>query len=266
MDPSINLCLFPPLKNYNINYYNTKKIKTNINLVNLDNTIEYGNKKYIEYLDKIKNYKFINIFENIDYSLLDKESIKLANIDAIFNVTNKIFTLDNKESNENFNFYEDEIYMEKYIYYRFPNAIKTNNNIDLIITNNIFEIKEFNKLKLGGNLVIKLNDISNIIYLYRIYYLSLCFEKISIIKPVTTLPYDNEKYLICINKINNNLNNINLFANNIKVNKLPNKFIEWYIEINDEIMELQINYIININKTINNPYDLNKFPIIWNIY
>lgn len=68
----------------------------------------------------------MNPFEQIGNSIfINRAAIKLANIDAVHHVTNKIFTFDNKSSDDTFTFCDVAAGpggFTQYIQYRFPNA------------------------------------------------------------------------------------------------------------------------------------------------
>lgn len=151
MDPSANLCLlYDTFKednvsnnNENVNnwYNNVDELIFDINYVTIDikEQIEpiYCDINKYNILQKVKdtfnNENFIqarnitNPFENIGRSIfINRAAVKLANIDAVYNVTKDIFTWNKKISNENFTFADIAAGpggFTQYLQYRYPNSI-----------------------------------------------------------------------------------------------------------------------------------------------
>lgn len=115
-----------------------------------------------------------------------------------------------------------------------------------------------NLLKLGGNAVIKIYDIYSKESIKILYILSLFFQEILIIKPLSSRPANSEKYLLCKNFICNkeDFTKYEELFKKIIINKdlkildnenAPYKFLKHITNYNKFYTERQIKYI---NKTI----------------
>tara|TARA_B110000211_G_scaffold148620_2_gene169266 strand:- start:2137 stop:3309 length:1173 start_codon:yes stop_codon:yes gene_type:complete len=137
-----------------------------------------------------------------------------------------------------------------------------NNFINLLISEIYITLK---LLKNNGNALIKIYDIYSRNSIKVLYIISLLFEKIYIIKPLTSRPANSEKYILC-NKFNKNskydffLNILKEIIITKKLHYLNNddiivqyKFIEKILNYNKWYTKRQISYI---NKTI---YYINKY-------
>mgnify|MGYP001193747343 FL=1 len=136
-----------------------------------------------------------------------------------------------------------------------------------------------NLLKNNGNGIIKIYDIYSKNSIKIMYIISLFFEKIYIIKPLTSRPANSEKYILCYRYKNFSESKIyfNIFETIIQdkdLNHLNNdkvaveyNFIEKILEYNRWYTERQISYI---NKTIkyideyNNNTDKNYLIKLYN--
>ena len=136
-----------------------------------------------------------------------------------------------------------------------------------------------NLLKNNGNGIIKIYDIYSKNSIKIMYIISLFFEKIYIIKPLTSRPANSEKYILCYRYKDFNESKIyfNIFETIIQdkdLNHLNNdkvaveyNFIEKILEYNRWYTERQISYI---NKTIkyideyNNNTDKNYLIKLYN--
>lgn len=138
-------------------------------------------------------------------------------------------------------------------------------------------------LREGGNMVIKVFDTVTELSAQLLYLASLCFEKISLFKPISSRPANNEKYLICqgkkkgtqkyeyiLEKANQSYNQDEVVINLLK-DPLPNDFTNWLTEINTLLMKNQeeaVNWIFDqlegkkvIIPQVNDNYAL----VLWNI-
>jgi 23S rRNA U2552 (ribose-2'-O)-methylase RlmE/FtsJ len=115
-----------------------------------------------------------------------------------------------------------------------------------------------NLLKVGGNAVIKIYDIYSKESIKILYILTIFFEEVLIIKPLSSRPANSEKYLLCRNYIMNteDYNKFNELFKNIILSKdlkllknenPPYKFLKHITNYNKYYTERQIKYI---NKTI----------------
>ena len=243
-----------------------KNINDNINFVHLaegpggfmESSINYCN------LKKFKNCKYwgITLKPNDEY-VPDWNKLK------------KMFKKDN-------NCYIE--YGDLYIYNDVLNFIKKINSKCHIVTadggfdySNDFNGQELNSsriiyseiatalniLKKGGHFIIKLFDLFSLNSIQYLQLLNNCFEKIYIFKPETSRPANSEKYIVCINFMDNLTND---FKHNLLLNiskwkcneneqvifkkyKISNNFFYNIDILNKEYIELQIksiNYILNI--------------------
>lgn len=148
MDPSINLCTGydsltkapPELVDNNIWYTSTEPISLSPSY-NLIVKTEYPASKYCD----IKSYSILqqikdtfnhplflearnatNPFEYIGQSIFfDHQAVELANLDAVYHITNHIFTFDNKTSDKIFTFCDiasKNNSFTQYLQYRFPQS------------------------------------------------------------------------------------------------------------------------------------------------
>jgi cap1 methyltransferase len=121
-------------------------------------------------------------------------------------------------------------------------------------------------LKQGGNLVVKLFDTVTKISGEQIFVTASCFDKVSIIKPVSSRPANAERYIVFqgfnvdksmipikILKMANDLYEDNVFVTKLlKENVIPSKFEEWLISTNESSMELQEKTTKNILSLLEN--------------
>ena len=120
----------------------------------------------------------------------------------------------------------------------------------------------FNLLKIGGNAVIKIYDIYSKESIKILYIISLFFEEVLIIKPLSSRPANSEKYLLCKNFIYNetDFDKYNDLFKNIILNKdlkllenenAPYKFLKHVTNYNKFYTERQIKYIDKTIELIN---------------
>lgn len=137
-------------------------------------------------------------------------------------------------------------------------------------------------LKRGGNFVIKTFDTVLKISEHIIYLLSICFDKIAFIKPISSRPANSEKYLVCIGLKNNIEKEKNIFQESyidyIKYNKKISSLISdtslnfknWLKQNNNLILKNQYKTCSLISdvlsgQEIDKPedYNLNKIFTLW---
>lgn len=138
-------------------------------------------------------------------------------------------------------------------------------------------------LRSGGTLVLKIFDSVSKFMADLIFILSLSFEKISIIKPMTSQPHLSDKFIICKN-LNNNVNyyikilsdaHKKILFSNTKITQLletlPEIFTSWLLSINNFFIDYQLSKFYDIINLLNGnqielpQYNLNKCLIYWNL-
>lgn len=137
--------------------------------------------------------------------------------------------------------------------------------------------------KIGGNFVLKCFDTVTDLSAQLIYILSLCFDKITIFKPVSSRPANSERYIICKKRHSEIKHYIDIlreaallytsdmYIDNMISNTLPADYIKWLTDINNKSIDLQLATAKNIlshmdGKMVKIPqYDTDKFLIIWNL-
>ena len=129
------------------------------------------------------------------------------------------------------------------------------NNFIIFLICEIYII--INLLKKNSNAIVKIYDIYSRNSIKILYILTLFFDEVFIIKPLSSRPANSEKYILCksfnykndiISKYKNILKNIIITKNlNLLDDSLPYKFIKQITEYNKFYTERQIKYI---NKTI----------------
>ena len=123
-----------------------------------------------------------------------------------------------------------------------------------------------NLLKVGGNAVIKIYDIYSKESIKILYILTIFFEEVLIVKPLSSRPANSEKYLLCRNYIMNNedYNKFNELFKKIILSKdlrllenenAPYRFLKHITNYNKYYTDRQIRYI---NKTIELINKINK--------
>jgi|688.fasta_scaffold182577_2 23S rRNA U2552 (ribose-2'-O)-methylase RlmE/FtsJ len=143
-DPSINLCTSHNITQQKLSFYENlqmvNKLTPSYNIC----TVDYPSSKYCDikkynilkeiqncydvdkdFFAKIRNLS--NPFEFIGYSIFkNRAGVKLANIDAVLNITKKSgFTFDKKQSSDNFTFCDIASgpgAFTQYLQYRYPNS------------------------------------------------------------------------------------------------------------------------------------------------
>lgn len=137
--------------------------------------------------------------------------------------------------------------------------------------------------KVGGNFVVKVFDTVTTISTHIIFLLSLCFDRITIFKPVSSRPANAEKYLVCIHR-KENIDSLLLllsdaarsytdvlYLNSLFSTELPSTYRDWLTRINNLSTIKQLNSAKLILQHINGDqpqikkYDLDKFLTIWNL-
>ena len=129
------------------------------------------------------------------------------------------------------------------------------NNFIIFLICEIYII--INLLKNNSNAIVKIYDIYSRNSIKILYILTLFFDEVFIIKPLSSRPANSEKYILCksfnykndiISKYKNILKNIIITKNlNLLDDSLPYKFIKQITEYNKFYTDRQIKYI---NKTI----------------
>jgi hypothetical protein len=113
-----------------------------------------------------------------------------------------------------------------------------------------------------------------------IYLLYLSFEKIYIYKPETSRPANSEKYLVCINFLDNiTIENKNNLINNIEIwqkigdesmtaifnnLKIDNHFVKNIIEYNEKYIDSQIFYLQNTIKLVEKKVSKPEYNVLIN--
>jgi hypothetical protein len=131
-------------------------------------------------------------------------------------------------------------------------------------------------LKEKGHLCLKLEEIYDEYMFDLIYLIGMAFDETYLIKPISTRPNKEEKYLVCRLKRNNTLEIINILKQiNSNVSKIFKDrtpfFDKWIREISEESLDGQIEAGENINKLLKGKsIDLPKYNvyacnIFWNI-
>jgi cap1 methyltransferase len=129
-------------------------------------------------------------------------------------------------------------------------------------------------LKDGADFVIKLFNTATKFYADIIYALSRCFDRIHIIKPITSRPLSDERYLIgktfkrdndVVQLFASLFNRGNVMFTSIFTQALPSKFLSWLKSINDAIIAHK-KAAIDIFRTNRPPrYDTHLPIILWSI-
>lgn len=138
-------------------------------------------------------------------------------------------------------------------------------------------------LRIGGNLVIKVFDTVTELTAQILWIASLCFEKITLLKPISSRPANSEKYLICQGKRKNTekyeliLEQANGSYNQDEVvislidHPLPNDFTQWLTSVNDISTERQTQALTTVMDYLKggNPdvpvINIDKALVVWNI-
>ena len=116
---------------------------------------------------------------------------------------------------------------------------------------------------IGGTFICKFFDMLDIKTMKLIYLLYNEYESVYIYKPNMSRITNSEKYIICRNRKDINVNNINNMIRNFKSKdidiEIENKFITSLYNINKYYIDKQINYI---NKAIDmvNSNKISKLP------
>lgn len=109
-----------------------------------------------------------------------------------------------------------------------------------------------------GTFVLHAYDLHCHINAQIVYLLSLCFNSVSIIKPFTTDVASGSRYIVCQNKIDsdvgvsllkNAINNIidGEYVSNLFDNELPNDFIDYLTDQNNDVLYYQLQSYNNYN-------------------
>ncbi len=138
-----------------------------------------------------------------------------------------------------------------------------------------------NCTKIGGDFVLKVFDTVTDISAQTLYILSMCFDFITLFKPVSSRPANAEKYLLCKTKRPNTAlfsqlleNVLNAYTDtrmiNSFLNYLPDNFTDWLTEENTNGVKEQSLAVKDIlmqltgkAKNTEHPYNYLKFLTIW---
>ena len=144
-------------------------------------------------------------------------------------------------------------------------------------------------LKEKGSLVCKIPCVSNAPFAELIYIASMAFERIGIMKPVSTDPTDGERYLVCnhprqskIDICIRSFTEINKSYSGFKENGLtpvkilkdhtiPQRYFDFLKRQNDSVVDLRIRSHTNIieylrgNEVILPEYELSRTLLTWNL-
>lgn len=226
---------------------NEKDLYYGMTLLNDDNNTP-GWKKSQYFLNKNSNVK-IEYGKNKNGDLSDVENLKYCyekynnSIDFITGDGGFDFSID---------FNKQEIISTKLIFYQIAFAIAMQ--------------------KYEGTFILKFFDLFTSCSLDLIYLLSLCYEKIYIVKPFTSRYANSEKYIVCkrfkllnrkdiMEKIIENYNNINndeYYLRNIFKFNIPYFFTNKLEEYNAIVGQQQIENIISTIHLINNSLSNNS--------
>ena len=341
--------------------YENKQVNMLPNISNeiYGNTRPLYNKEYVDYtkyknlVEKkrlfssvdfqtfVKYRAAVNPFENLGRSIfIDRASIKLANLDALFDFMNlrSTFGVYVKDNNREDLYTQSRSFADvaggpggftQYILYRDPHAIgwgvtldtgkketrwndfvnkisnfkpfyndiiadydkimnstDYKNNVDIVVADGGLEINpEFqeqdstilliaevligiDKIAKGNSsafFILKLFDTVTKPMSDLIYLISLCFDKVYLIKPLSSRPANSEKYLVAngsikdgrqitvvknvLIKIIKEYNPSKHIISLIDVNK-PNEFNDWLKDMNNIFLENQTKYVNKILKSI----------------
>jgi 23S rRNA U2552 (ribose-2'-O)-methylase RlmE/FtsJ len=143
-DPSIDICTSYNIKEHKFSIYENPQILTKLTPSYSICKVDYPSSKYCDikkynilkeiqncydvdrdFFGKVRN--LTNPFEFIGYSMFkNRAGVKIANIDAVLNITKKSgFTFDKKQSSENFTFCDIASgpgAFTQYLQYRYPNS------------------------------------------------------------------------------------------------------------------------------------------------
>lgn len=138
-------------------------------------------------------------------------------------------------------------------------------------------------LKEGGDFVLKMFDTVTEITGQLLYLVSLCFERISLFKPIVSRPANAERYLICQGKRKGTeqyeriLEQANTIYNEDEIlirllrDPLPQDFVDWLTALNDSLLTNQqqaLDWIFDYLDGKQPPLptiDLHKIPILFNV-
>lgn len=136
--------------------------------------------------------------------------------------------------------------------------------------------------KVGGNFVLKVFETVTELSAHLIYVLTLCFNKVTVFKPVSSRPANSERYIVCLGKKEGIDQYYKMlteaaqsYSDKVYLNKIFDridpKFLEWLTALNNRSIDRQLVSVKNILAYINyeevkpGDYDINKFLIIWNL-
>jgi hypothetical protein len=130
-------------------------------------------------------------------------------------------------------------------------------------------------LRTGGDFLVKLNNSWDKAMVDAIYICSLIFESIELLKPVTSPPWDFERYLFCKSK-RSEIDQLAELLNSategeILFSTLPADYELWIRKMNDLLISAQLNFLNDVVKTMNGEtvplveIDTDKALIIWGI-
>lgn len=271
------VCKYVPSSKYFFKYIEM------INMLDLFNGLPFNSK--ILNFSKYKNNGFIEAInylrqnkKDISYSIsyndyiINDNSIEIKSpniiIENIYNKSNNIIDIENLNYfYKKYNGYIDFIFIDNH------NLSNCENLQSSILYSQLIFI--ISTQKLNGNLIINLFDIFSKFSIDILYLLSLLYEQVFIVKPLTSYYIKSEKYIVCkkfrldnieykdkiITKMFNILKMINNNSKDIEniINfDIPCYFLNKIEEYNAIICQEQIQHIFNILNSIYEKKQINN--------
>jgi len=270
---------------YTLPSFNTNNISinSNQNLTISNSLVQYVNQCYNNLMENNYNefgLKFVYIYpllnrklkQNIDIFFYN--IIEINTICSLINDNTKILLIDNNETKENLITYTSVF--NSFNTYLYKSELVDNMKYSLILKNTIIEniydfieilnlIKNFQELK--GDIVIKIKNTNENIYINIIYILSIIYNKIIILKPNSGNIFTFERYVVC-KKYNRNLN-LDTVIKDIELNQsvsnsnIPLFFLNKLDECNTIMGQQQLDCILFMHQC---NYNKDKHEKIENLY
>lgn len=270
---------------YTLPSFNTNNISiNNNNKYNISNSlVHYVNQCYNNLLENNYNefgLKFVYIYpllnrklkQNIDIFFYN--IIEINTICSLINDNTKIMLIDNNETKENLINYTNVF--DSFNTYLYKNELVDNLKYSLILKNSIIEnINDFieilnfikNYQDLRGDIVIKIKNTNENMYINIIYILSIIYNKIVILKPNSGNIFTFERYVVC-KKYNKNLN-LDIIIKDIQlkecisISNIPLFFLNKLDECNTIMGQQQLDCILFMHQC---NYNKDKYDKIENLY
>ena len=273
-----------------MSYYTLPSFNTNNISINNNEDLTISN-SLVQYVEQCYNNLIENQYNEFGlrfvyiYPLLNKKLkqyidiffyniIEINTICSLINDNSKILLIDNNEMKDNLINYTN--IFDSFNTYLYKNEIVDNLKYSLILKNNIIKnLKDFIEIltlikdyqEYRGDIIIKIKNTNENMYINIIYILSVIYNKIVVLKPNSGNIFTFERYIVC-KKYNKSIHLDSLIRdikreNSVSVSNIPLFFLNKLDECNNIMGQQQLDCILFMHQC---NYNKDKHDKIENLY